>query len=69
MADQGIAQLIFSDDKDLESFFKEQGSYDLHEVLLKYGLKTKKFLCVDYQGEQYQEIVNFILDYEFSHQI
>lgn len=69
MADQGIAQLIFSDDKDLESFLKEQGSYDLHEDLLKYGLKTKKFLYVDYKGEQYQEIVNFILDYEFSHQI
>ncbi|WP_028590067.1 DUF6630 family protein [Paenibacillus massiliensis] len=69
MADQGIAQLIFSDDKDLESFLKEQGSYDLHEDLLKYGLKTKKFLYVDYKGEHYQEIVNFILDYEFSHQI
>lgn len=69
MADQGIAQLIFSDDKDLESFLKEQGSYDLHEDLLKYGLKTKKFLYVDYKGEQYQEIVDFILDYEFSHQI
>ncbi|WP_018753581.1 DUF6630 family protein [Paenibacillus sanguinis] len=69
MADQGIAQLIFSDNKDLESFLKEQGSYDLHEDLLKYGLKTKKFLYVDYKGEQYQEIVDFILDYEFSHQI
>lgn len=69
MADQGIAQLIFPDDKNLESFLKEQGSYDLHEDLLKYGLKTKKFLYVDYKGEQYQEIVNFVLDYEFSHQI
>ncbi|WP_025681710.1 hypothetical protein [Paenibacillus massiliensis] len=69
MADQGIAQLIFPDDKNLESFLKEQGSYDLHEDLLKYGLKAKKFLYVDYKGEQYQEIVNFVLDYEFSHQI
>lgn len=69
MPDQGIAQIIFPDSKDLETFLKEQGSYDLHEDLLKYGLTTKQFLYVDYKGEQYQEIVNFILDYEFAHQI
>ncbi|PDY20876.1 hypothetical protein COM83_25035 [Bacillus cereus] len=69
MPNQGIAQIIFPDSKDLETFLKEQGSYDLHEDLLKYGLTTKQFLYVDYKGEQYQEIVNFILDYEFAHQI
>lgn len=69
MPDKGIAQIIFPDSKDLETFLKEQGSYDLHEDLLKYGLTTKQFLYVDYKGEQYQEIVNFILDYEFAHQI
>ena len=69
MHDQGIAQIIFLDSKDLETFLKEQGGYDLHEDLLKYGLTTKQFLYVDYKGEQYQEIVNFILDYEFAHQI
>lgn len=69
MPNQEIAQIIFPDSKDLETFLKEQGSYDLHEDLLKYGLTTKQFLYVDYKGEQYQEIVNFILDYEFAHQI
>lgn len=69
MPNQGIAQIIFPDSKDLETFLKEKGSYDLHEDLLKYGLTTKQFLYVDYKGEQYQEIVNFILDYEFAHQI
>ncbi|WP_342575353.1 hypothetical protein [Paenibacillus sp. FSL M8-0142] len=69
MQDQEIAQLIFPDDKNLEQFLKDEGSYDIHEDLLKYGLKTKQFLYVDYKGEQYQEIVNFILDYEFAHQI
>lgn len=69
MPDKGIAQIIFPDSKDLETFLKEQGSYDLHEDLLKYGLTTKQFLYVDYKGEEYQEIVNFILDYEFAHQI
>ena len=69
MPNKGIAQIIFPDSKDLETFLKEQGSYDLHEDLLKYGMTTKQFLYVDYKGEQYQEIVNFILDYEFAHQI
>lgn len=69
MQDQEIAQLIFPDNKDLEQFLKDEGSYDLHEDLLKFGLKTKQFLYVDYKGEQYQEIVNFILDYEFAHHI
>lgn len=69
MQDQEIAQLIFPDDKNLEQFLKDEGSYDIHEDLLKYGLKTQQFLYVDYKGEQYQEIVNFILDYEFAHQI
>ncbi|GIO31558.1 MULTISPECIES: DUF6630 family protein [Paenibacillus] len=69
MQDQEIAQLIFPDNKDLEQFLKDEGSYDLYEDLLKFGLKTKQFLYVDYKGEQYQEIVNFILDYEFAHHI
>ncbi len=32
---KGIAQIIFPDSKDLETFLKEQGSYDLHEDLLE----------------------------------
>lgn len=66
MYGQGIAQLIFPDSKDLEEFFSDHEELDLHESLLKYGLSTKKFLFLDYKGEQYQEIVNYILDYEFN---
>ncbi|CAI8966349.1 V-type ATP synthase subunit C [Brevibacillus sp. IT-7CA2] len=66
MYGQGIAQLIFPDSKDLEEFISDHEELDLHESLLKYGLSTKKFLFLDYKGEQYQEIVNYILDYEFS---
>lgn len=69
MQDQEIAQLIFPDSKDLGQFLKDEGSYDIHEGLLKYGLMTKQFLYIDYKGEQYQEIVNFILDYEYAHRI
>lgn len=63
-----IANLIFPNRSELETFLQEQGSNDVHEDLLNYGLTTKHFLYVDYKGEQYQEIVNFILDYEFDHQ-
>ncbi|NQX66865.1 hypothetical protein HQN90_12090 [Paenibacillus alba] len=69
MHDQEIAQLIFPDNKDLEQFLKDEASYDIHEDLLKFGLRTKQLLYIDYKGEQYQEIVNFILDYEFAHHI
>lgn len=69
MQDQEVAQLIFPIKKDLEQFLKDEGSYDIHDDLLKFGLKTKRFLYIDYKGEQHQEIVNFILDYEFDHQI
>lgn len=51
MQDQEIAQLIFPDDKKLEQFLKDEGSYDIYEDLLKFGLKTKQFLYVDYKGE------------------
>ena len=69
MQDQEVAQLIFPINNDLEQFLKDEGSYDIHDDLLKFGLKTKRFLYVDYKGEQHQEIVNFILDYEFAHHI
>lgn len=66
MDDREIAQLIFPDNKELELFLRDEGSDDIHEDLLQFGLKTKQFLYVDYKGEQYQEIVNFIMDYEFA---
>ncbi|GED57621.1 hypothetical protein BFO01nite_17530 [Brevibacillus formosus] len=53
MYGQGIAQLIFPDSKDLEEFISDHEELDLHESLLKYGLSTKKFLFLDYKGEQY----------------
>ncbi|REK76868.1 DUF6630 family protein [Paenibacillus paeoniae] len=64
-----IAQYIFNDSKEMETFLQENRSGDLHEDLLKYGLTTKQFLYVDFKGEDYQEIVNFILDYEAAHDI
>lgn len=69
MYGQGIARLIFPDSTEFEEFLSDHEELDLHESLLKYGLSTKKFLYLDYKGEQYREIVNYILDYEFNHHI
>ncbi|TVX92050.1 DUF6630 family protein [Paenibacillus agilis] len=69
MSDQDIVQLIFQDSKDIEEFSGQREELDLYEDILKYGLSTKKFLFLDYKGEQYQEIVNYMLDYEFKHHI
>ena len=42
---------------------------DLYEWILEYGMSTKRFLYLDYRGEEGNEIVNYILDYEFNHDI
>jgi len=42
---------------------------DLSEAILEYGISEGKFLCVDYGGEEESEIINYIMDYEFSHGI
>ncbi|MBT2293181.1 hypothetical protein J7E73_29560 [Paenibacillus albidus] len=64
-----IVQLIFEDQKDVEAILGDPEAFDIHECILKYGLSTKKILYVDYKGEQYREITNYILDYEFAHNI
>ncbi|GKS12219.1 hypothetical protein YDYSY3_32190 [Paenibacillus chitinolyticus] len=69
MTDEDFVHLIFEDRKDVEVILDNPEVFDIHESMLKYGLSTKKFLYLDYKGEQYQEIVNFILDYEFNHNI
>ncbi|MCP3774423.1 hypothetical protein NLX71_14075 [Paenibacillus sp. MZ04-78.2] len=69
MSGRDIVQLIFEDRKDVEAILGNPEAFDIHECILKYGLSTKKILYLDYKGEQYQEIVNYILDYEFIHNL
>ena len=48
------------------------GSYEINDKnnacmeILAYGLEHKKLLYIDYKGEENQEIVSYILDYEFE---
>ncbi|MBV6716164.1 DUF6630 family protein [Paenibacillus chitinolyticus] len=69
MSDKDIVRLIFDDRKDVEAILGDPEAFDVHECILNYGLSTKKFLYVDYKGEDDREIVNYILDYEFARNI
>lgn len=69
MSQKDIVGLIFEDPNDVKAILEDPDSFDIHECVLKYGLSTKKMLYLDYKGEQYREIINFIMDYEFKHQI
>ncbi|MGX4583192.1 DUF6630 family protein [Paenibacillus chitinolyticus] len=66
MSGKDIVRLIFDDRKDVEAILGDPEAFDIHECMLKYGLSTKRFLYVDYKGEDDREIVDYILDYEFA---
>ncbi|MGE7949910.1 DUF6630 family protein [Lysinibacillus sp. NPDC093688] len=41
----------------------------IYTSVLEHGMLTKKFLYLDYKGEDNYEIVNYILDYEYDKNI
>ncbi|WP_297423997.1 hypothetical protein [Clostridium sp.] len=69
MTDIDIVKSIFEDSEDIQSILGNSEKIDLHDTILKYGISTKRFLCIDYKGEHNYEIVNYILDYEFNNNI
>ncbi|KHD37940.1 hypothetical protein NL50_00030 [Clostridium acetobutylicum] len=69
MSDEDIINLIFEDSKDVQIILGNSETISLHEDILEHGIAMKKFLCIDYKGERAYEIVNYILDYEFNHNI
>lgn len=66
MSVQAIIPLIFEGNQELLS--NPDILYDYTD-LVDYGFQTKQFLYLDHRGEENQEIVNFILDYEFAHHL
>lgn len=69
MLSKDIVSIIF-DKNDLKSVLDDSDMMiDLYEWILEYGMSTKRFLYLDYRGEEGNEIVNYILDYEFNHDI
>ncbi|GGG05647.1 hypothetical protein GCM10010912_57880 [Paenibacillus albidus] len=69
MLDKDIVPLIFQDNLDVEFILNHPEAPSVYSSVLKYGLSTKKFLYLDYKGEHDYEIVNYMLDYEFAHNI
>ncbi|TKI62134.1 hypothetical protein FC756_19170 [Lysinibacillus mangiferihumi] len=63
-----IVSVIF-DENDLKGLDNSDIKIDLYEWILEYGTYTKKFLYLDYRGEEDYEIVNYILDYELKYDI
>lgn len=61
-----ILMMLFEDQDAVESFMEEQDD-DLYLELLEEGEADGRFLFVDYKGEEGNEIVTFILDYEEKH--
>ncbi|MNI60852.1 hypothetical protein D3C73_1160900 [compost metagenome] len=69
MLDEGILEVLLEDSDDVDAILKDGDNPNLYESLLSYGLSTGRFLSLDYKGEEDNEIVNFILDYEFARDI
>ncbi|ATP40191.1 hypothetical protein CSE16_09115 [Solibacillus sp. R5-41] len=67
---QEIVSIIFDKTDHLENALDDlDKKIDFHAWILEYGMSTKRFLYLDYKGEEDYEIVNYILDYEFNHGI
>ena len=66
MSDENIVSLIFEDSDDLDVILNNSETQSIHTSVLEHGLFTKRFLYLDFKGEENYEIVNYILDYEFN---
>ncbi|MFJ6267093.1 hypothetical protein ACIQGW_19220 [Lysinibacillus xylanilyticus] len=69
MSDENLVPLIFEDNDDLKVIFNNSEMQSIYTSILEHGMLTKKFLYLDYKGEENYEIVNYILDYEFVNNI
>ncbi|MGV2962603.1 DUF6630 family protein [Paenibacillus sp. AGC30] len=69
MADEDLVPLIFDDAEDIDMILNDPGESLAYYSMLNHGLATKRFLFLDYKGEVDQEIVNYILDYEYAYDI
>lgn len=66
MLDKAIIEVLFPGQDDLGAILEGGDRSSCYERLLNYGLSSRSFLFLDYKGEENNEIVNYILDYEFE---
>ena len=69
MSEEDIVPLIFEDSDDLDVILNNSETQSIHTSVLEHGMFIKRFLYLDFKGEENYEIVNYILDYEFNHNI
>lgn len=69
LIDEEILMILLENEDEVESLLEDQDNPDLYQDLLNDGQSAGKFLFVDYKGEEGNEIVNFIIDYEDAHNI
>ncbi|UPK42418.1 DUF6630 family protein [Paenibacillus pabuli] len=69
MADEDLVPLIFDDAEDIDMILNDPNESLAYYSMLNPGLATKRFLFLDYKGEVDQEIVNYVLDYEYAYDI
>nr|WP_154897030.1 hypothetical protein [Paenibacillus xylanexedens] len=69
MADEDLVPLIFDDAEDIDMILNDPNESLAYYSMLNHGLVTKRFLFLDYKGEVDQEIVNYVLDYEYAYDI
>jgi len=63
-----IVSIIF-DESELRGLNDLDKKEDIYQWILEHGMSTKRFLYLDFRGEEDYEIVNFILDYESKYDI
>lgn len=66
MLDKGILEVLFPGQEDAGAILEGEDRTSHYERALKYGLSSGSFLFLDFKGEEDNEIVNYILDYEFE---
>ncbi|MGA3599068.1 DUF6630 family protein [Lysinibacillus agricola] len=69
MSEEDIVPLVFEDSDDLDFILNNSETQSIYTSVLEHGMSTKRFLYLDFKGEENYEIVNYILDYEFNHNI
>ncbi len=69
LIDKKILMVLLENEDEVESFLEDQDNPDLYQDLLNDGQSAGRFLFIDYKGEEGNEIVNFIIDYETDHNI
>lgn len=69
MVQKDLVPIIFANAEVVDKILNDPDESSTYYSMLNYGLASKRFLFLDYKGEEGNEIINYILDYEFAHNL